>query len=303
MKQKARLVLGGGAAFGLAHIGVLDVLQSEFEITGIVGTSMGAIVGGLYAQGKTPQEILELARESGSALVFNPGQILSRPLKLSLDLIKGMHNKKKVMELLGDLIGPAQVDELPLPFVAVAYDLGSSQTVLIDNGSLAGAMRASSSLPLLFAPHDMGGHLFVDGGVEHPLPLAFADAVPGNITIGVNVLPPVSPKARRFSNLDTEIEEMRAPQVAIQSLMQNQGFLAIQATLQHPPDLLIDAYLSEKDMFDLLEVEEFFEHGQKAARASLEAFVQHKLKRKGAARYLNFFSHFKKSRRSGQKKD
>ena len=303
MKQKARLVLGGGAAFGFAHIGVLDVLQSEFEITGIVGTSMGAIIGGLYAQGKTPQEILELARESGSSLIFNPKQILNRPLKLSLDLIKGMHNKKKVMELLGGLIGPAQVEELPLPFVAVAYDLVSSQTVLIDKGSLAGAMRASSSLPLLFAPHDMGGHLFVDGGVEHPLPLAFADAVPGNLTIAVNVLTPVSPQARRFSNLDTEVEEMRAPEVAIQSLMQNQGFLAIQASLQYPPDLLIDAYLPGKNMFDLLDVEEFFEHGQKAARASLEAFGQHRLNRKGAAKYLNFFSHFKKSRRPDQKKD
>lgn len=303
MKRKARLILGGGAAFGLAHIGALDVLQDKFEITGIVGTSMGAIVGGLYAQGKTPLQILELARESGSTLVLNPNQLLSRPLKLSLDLIKGMHNKKKVMDLLAELIGPAKVEELPIPFVAVSYDLVSRQTVLIGKGSLAGAMRASSSLPLLFAPHDVGGYLFVDGGVEYPLPLAFADEVPGDLTIAVNVLPPVSPKALRFEELDEEAEEMRAVQVAIQSLLQNQGFMAVQARLQYPPHLFIDAHLADKDMFDLMEVDEFFNHGQEAAREGLANYAEQILKEKPSSGIKNFFSRFKKTKDWPQKND
>ncbi len=295
--------MGGGAAFGLAHIGVLDVLQSEFDITGIVGTSMGAIVGGLYAQGKTPQEILELARESGSTLVLNPNQLLSKPLKLSLDLIKGLHNKKKVMDLMSELIGPAQVEDLPIPFVAVAYDLVSCQTVLIHQGSLAGAMRASSSLPLIFAPHDMGGHLFVDGGVEHPLPLAFAHEVPGEITIAVNVLPPVSPKASHFSDLGKDAEEMKAPQVAIQSLLQNQGFMAVQARLQNPPHLFIDAHLAEKDMFDLMDVDEFFKYGQDVAREGLASFVEQDLKKKPSSGFRKFFSRFKKTEGLPQNND
>ena len=275
MKKEAKLILGGGAAYGLAHIGVLDAIREEFQITGIVGTSMGAIIGGLYAMGKSPREILTLDLDSKSELVFNPGRVPFQPLKLSLDLIKSLHNKKKVMDLFAKWIGPVRVEELPLPFVAVAYDLNLRKTILIAQGPLTGALRASSSLPLLFSPHIMNGHLFVDGGIEHPLPVAFGDMVPGNFTIAVNVLPPVSQAAEKIGRNSPSLDdEPRAHQVVIQSILQNQGFVAIQAMLQNPPDLFIDAHDPDKNMFDLADVEDFYDFGYRAAKDSLSGLSE-----------------------------
>ncbi len=295
MKKEARLILGGGAAYGLAHIGAIEAIRGEFQITGIVGTSMGAIVGGLYALGKTTGEILALALDSKSALIFNPGWVPFQPLKLSLDLIKSLHNKKKIMDLFASLIGPARIEELNLPFVAVAYDLNLCQTILIDKGSLAGAMRASSSLPLLFSPHEMNGHLFVDGGIEHPLPVAFKDFVPGNFTIAINVLPPVSREAERIGRQVLPVDaDLRAHQVVIQSILQNQGFVAIQAMLQNPPDLFIDAHDPSKKLFDLGDVQDFYDFGYRAAQASLAGMAEPSFMTQILSRYQGLISRFMK---------
>lgn len=295
MKKEARLILGGGAAYGLAHIGAIEAIRAEFRISGIVGTSMGAIIGGLFALGKSTAEILELAHDSRSTLVFNPGLVPFQPLKLSLDLIKSLHNKKKVMELFGSWIGPAKIEELPLPFVAVAYDLHLRQTILIDRGPLTGAMRASSSLPLLFAPHEMNGHLFVDGGIEHPLPLAFKDLVPGNFTIAVNVLPPVSREAVRIGKPVREADpDLRAHEVVIQSILQNQGFVAIQAMLHNPPDLFIDAHDPSKNMFDLADVDDFYNFGYQAAKESLARMAEPSFMSQLLNRYQASISRFMK---------
>jgi NTE family protein len=295
MKKEARLILGGGAAYGLAHIGAIEAIRAEFRISGIVGTSMGAIIGGLYALGKTPREILALALDSKSALVFNPGLVNYQPLKLSLDLIKSLHNKNKIMDVFAKLIGDARIEALDLPFVAVAYDLNLRQTILIDKGPLTGAMRASSSLPLLFSPHEMNGHLFVDGGIEHPLPVAFKDLVPGNFTIAVNVLPPVSREAVRIGKPAKEMDsDLRAHEVVIQSILQNQGFVAIQAMLQNPPDLFIDTHNPGKNMFDLADVEDFYDFGYQAAKESLARMAEPSFMNQLLNRYQGRISRFMK---------
>ncbi|MBW6514547.1 MAG: patatin-like phospholipase family protein [Candidatus Syntrophosphaera sp.] len=275
MKKEAKLILGGGAAYGLAHIGVLEAIAEEYTVTGIVGTSMGAIVGGLYAQGKTPREILELALDSRSALIFNPLVVPALPKILSTNLLSGLHSQRTVLGLFNKWTGKALIEELPIPFVAVAFDLKQSKTVLIDKGRLADAMRASSSLPLVFPPHRMGKYLFIDGGIEHPLPLAFQSSVPGDITIAVNVLPRVSTHAEKIVlGGEGDKERLWPHQVVIQSVLQNQGYVAIQAMLQNPPDLFIDAHDPDKKMFDLFEARDFYQYGYKAARASLEHFSE-----------------------------
>lgn len=295
MKREARLILGGGAAYGLAHIGAIEAICEEFDITGIVGTSMGAIVGGLYAMGKTPQEILALALDSKTTLLFNPGWVPFQPLKLSLDLIKSLHNKKKVMDLFAKWIGPVKIEELLLPFVAVAYDLNLRKTILIDKGSLTSALRASSSLPLLFSPHEMQGHLFVDGGIEHPLPLAFKDLVPGSFTIAVNVLPPVSQEAEKIGvTIPLVNNDLRTHEVVIQSILQNQGFVAIQAMLHNPPDLFIDAHDPRKNMFDLANVKDFYDFGYRSAKESLAGMAEPKFMAHLLNRYQGLISHLMK---------
>lgn len=284
MKRDAKLILGGGAAYGLAHIGALEVLRAEFEIKGIVGTSMGAIIGGLYALGKTPEEILEIAMDRSSASVFNP-LVVTRSQQRPLALLHGLHPGKATLALFEKLTTGAQIEDLELPYIAVAYDLVSRKTVLIDKGPLAEAMRSSSSLPMLFPPHKWAQYQFVDGGVEHPLPIVFGDSVPGRFSIAINVLPPVSTEAERIEPLAGKRGKRIWPhQVFVQTLLQNQGHIAIQSVLNKPPDLYIDAHDPGKKMFDLFQARHFYQYGLQAAQTSLAAmaepnFMEHLLKR------------------------
>ncbi len=275
MKKEAKLILGGGAAYGLAHIGAIKAIQEEFTITGIVGTSMGAIVGALVAMGKPPEEILEIALDNRSASIFNPLSVPLLPSAFSSALFNGLHSGKAIYNKFQLWTDNTNIEDLKMPYMAVAYDLNRHTTVLIDRGSLAMAMRASSSLPLIFKPHTAGRYLFVDGGVEHPLPIAFGERVPGKYTIAVNVLPPVSLEAERIDlGFPAHRKRMWPHQVFIQSLLQNQGFVAIQAMLQNPPDLIIDAYNPQKKIYDLFNVQDFFDHGYKAAKESIEKHIE-----------------------------
>jgi len=264
MKKKAKLILGGGSAYGLAHIGVIAALEEHYEITGIVGTSMGAIVGALYAMGRSPQSILDLALEYRTVELFNP---------LSLDVsLSGIFDGKATLKRFLKWTDSALIQDGNIPFIAVAYDLLKSKTVLIDKGRYADAMRASSSLPYIFAPFSYDHYLFVDGGIEHPLPTAFHAHVPGDVVIAVNVLPPVSMNAEKIELRHSKARiKMRSHQVFLQSIMQNQGFVAVQSMLYHRPDIYIDAYDPRYNLIDITKARQFYEHGYDCARNILES--------------------------------
>lgn len=264
MKKEARLVLGGGSAYGLAHIGAIVAVREKYRITGIVGTSMGAIIGGLAAQGVSPERMLELAQDYSIPKLFNPFRLKFKR--------SGIFDGRAVLELFEQWTGGARIEDGQIPFVAIAYDLIRKTTVLIDKGPLALAMRASSSLPYIFPPQQIGGYLLVDGGVEHPLPLAFRDAVPGQETIAVNVLPPVSMRAERI-DVGPDVPKLRPRphKVFVQALMQNQGFVAIQSVLNKPPELIIDAHCAKLRLHDLAKVQQFYDYGYAAAKEAIEA--------------------------------
>jgi NTE family protein len=301
MKRQAKLILGGGAAFGLSHIGAIKAIEEEYVISGIVGTSMGAIVGGLYAMGKTPVEILDIARESKSDIIFNPHILPMLPKIFPFNLFKITHSGKNALNIFNVWTQGARIENLPIPFVAVAFDLKQGISVLLDKGSLASAMRASSSLPLLFAPYVQGKYQFVDGGIEHPLPVAFGDSVPGEVTIAVNVLPAVSTKAESFKlNTYSPKHKIKTHQVVIRSIMQNQGFVAIQSMLQRPPDLFIDAHNPEKGMFDLFDADDFYEFGYQTARETLDRKGEPKFMEQLLKRYQSLIGRFVKNRREAE---
>jgi len=271
MEKEVKLVLGGGAAYGLAHTGVLAAVAETYRITGIVGSSMGAIVGGLYALGKTPQEILQLALDHRSERIFHPFSLALAPRRAPVSLRDGLLGRHRLLSLFESWAGEALIEDLPLPFIAVAFDLQQSKTVLIDRGPLARAMRASSSLPLVFPPHPWGEYLFVDGGVEHPLPLSFSGLLPGNYTIAVNVLPPVAAQAERIKPSPTAGTRRLWPhQVFVRSVLMNQGYVAVQELLRQPPDLYIDAHDPSKGLTDMAEAREFYDFGYEAARRAIE---------------------------------
>ncbi len=266
MKQ-ARLILGGGSAYGLAHMGVIAAVREHFEISGIVGTSMGAIIGACAAWGIPPEQMLSMAQDISTLELFSP---------LHLDFSRaGIFDGKAVRKLFAGWVSSANIQDCRIPFVAIAYDLIRKRSILIDKGPLADAMRASSSLPFIFAPHQIGDYLLVDGGVAHPLPLAFAHKVPGDITIAVNVLPPMALKAEVISLKPSRPKErITRYDVFMESLMQNQGFIAVQAATQFKPDIYIDAYHPNLKFTDLKKAATFYEHGFKVANTSLAAYSE-----------------------------
>lgn len=179
MKKKIALVLSGGGARGLAHIGAIETLESHgYEITSIAGCSMGALIGGMYAAGKLPEVkdwVLALDRRKVLSLV---------DFSLSLThLVKG----DRVMEALKEIVPDVNIEDLPIPYTAVATDWNSGREVVFDHGSLYDAIRASISIPLFLNPVRREEMLLVDGGLVNSLPLNRVVRHSGDLLFGINV--------------------------------------------------------------------------------------------------------------------
>jgi len=265
--KRARLILGGGSAYGLAHMGVIAAITEQFEISGIVGTSMGAIIGACAAYGIEAPQMLEMAEEISTIELFNP---------LNLDFTRsGIFDGKAIHKLFAHWTNKARIEDCDIPFIAVAFDLYRQCSILIDKGQLADAMRASSSLPYIFAPHEIGDYLLVDGGVAHPLPLAFAEKVPGELTIAVNVLAPIKQRVESINQSRMgKKEKLSRHDVFVQTLMLNQGLIAVQAATEFKPDIYIDAHLPELSFYDLRKAKDFYEHGYRVGKKSLDSYQE-----------------------------
>ena len=156
------LVLSGGGAWGLAHIGALEVLDSEgIEVDMISGTSAGAIVGALYAEGYSPAEMQEIiSKLQWSDFIF--------PTLNDL----GFFSIERVEEELADFVRTERIEDLPLKFSVTVTDIDSGEAVSYSEGPLARLLAASASVPILFAPVEYQGLLLADGGMVDNLPVA-----------------------------------------------------------------------------------------------------------------------------------
>jgi NTE family protein len=158
------LVLGSGGARGLAHIGVIEALVEQgFNIQAVVGCSMGALVGGVYAAGRL-QEYKDWTTSLEKSNIL-------RLLDFSFGhqgLIKG----DRVIGVLRELVGDYRIEDLPLEFTAIATDLKSQREVWLNRGKLFDAIRASIAIPMLLTPHVVNGRELVDGGLLSPVPMA-----------------------------------------------------------------------------------------------------------------------------------
>lgn len=213
-RPKVGLVLSGGGARGIAHVGVIKALhEKQIPIDYIAGTSMGAIVGGLYAIGMAPDDLEWAVKSVDWDKAINPGS--PRVLKnyrqkqeekdyfteLEIGISKegaksnvGLVGDHRVMLELQRLVGNFNVqdfDDFPIPFRAVATDLNAGEPYVMDHGDLAIAMRASMAVPLVFGPVKHQDRYLVDGGILNNLPVDVAKAMGADIVIAVNISSPL----------------------------------------------------------------------------------------------------------------
>lgn len=178
-KRTISLVLGSGGARGLAHIGIIRWLEANgYRVCSIAGSSMGALIGGIYATGK-----LEVYAEWVKSLErLDVIRLLDISFQRS-GLIKG----ERVMDVLKGLIGDCLIEDLPISFTAVATDVDEQKEYWLSKGPLFDAIRASIAIPTLFTPVRRRGHTLLDGGLINPIPIAPTLRDNTDITIAVNL--------------------------------------------------------------------------------------------------------------------
>jgi NTE family protein len=281
-RPRVCLVLSGGGARGMAHIGVLKVLEEmRVPIDCIAGTSMGAIVGGLYASGMTAGQIdatmhsvdwQEAFRDAPPRrdLAFRRKQddrnfLVRLPLGLKhgqILLPKGLIQGQKLQETLRHLTlaytNVPSFDSLPTPFRAVATDLETGDAVVMDRGDLALSMRASMSAPGVFAPVDFHGRLLVDGGLAENLPMDVARGLGADVLIVVDVTFPLQPRAALDSPLSISNQMI--------AILVRKNADRQRASLG-PGDVMIEPVLGTMASTDFAAAARTIELGESAARS------------------------------------
>ncbi len=185
MATTVSLVLGSGGARGYAHIGVIEELVARgYEISAVSGCSMGALVGGLYAAGQLV-DYRDWVHELNYLDVI-------RLLDLSFST-PGVIKGSRVFDVISAMVGDTRIEDLDIPFTAVATDLHSRKEIWFQDGELLRAIRASIAIPSLFAPVNYNGRTLVDGGVLNPLPIAPTVAYHSDIILAVDLNADVGP--------------------------------------------------------------------------------------------------------------
>ncbi len=293
MKQKVALVLGSGGARGTAHIGVIRELEKRgYEITSISGTSMGALVGGVYAAGKL-DEYESWLRSLGKMDIFN---LVDFTLSTS-GIIKADRVLKEIQKFIPDHI----IEELPISYAAVVTDFKQKKEVVLTEGSLFEAIRASISIPLVITPVLKSDTIFVDGGVLNPIPTNRVERQKDDILIAVDVNSRIANQKPIVENPDLGHFEkltygkLKDFQKKLSSLFpahthkkENTGvgyFNLISETSSlmlsqiskltleiSPPDILVEISRKAFGTFDFYRTEEIIKTGRNAAIVALDNY-------------------------------
>lgn len=275
-KKKSRwgLVLMGGGARGLAHIGILDVLQREGVSPGlIVGTSMGAIIGGLFAFGFSPMKLKEIMND------LNLDQFIDRPnlpflprrphsiiefflldaYRVRLQKKIGLDKEDKLEEHFKATVGEVCIEDLPIRFACNAVDLISGKEVVFETGKLYKALRATMSLPVVFEPVRMDDMLLVDGGVLNNAPVETAKKLGAEKTILVDIHRPLK---------EVSTQEIKSTFQLVQRMVET---MAANTTIDRikDADCVIRVDL-DVDIFDFANPQELIEKGERAASENLD---------------------------------
>lgn len=287
IKQKVSLVLSGGGARGIAHIGVIEELEKrDFEIVSITGTSMGALVGGIFALGKL-EEFKKWLFTLDKLKVFKLVDFTFS----SQGLVKG----DRVINELKKFISDKKIEDLQIFYAAIAVDLLNKKEVVFTNGSIYEAIRASIAIPTVFTPVNMENTLLVDGGVLNNIPINYAKRFPGDLLIAVNVNAdiPLSKPIILKKEIETKQSVYRKKIKDFQNQLlkitpsnkkESLGYFNLinktislmtdhitQTTIEkYPPDILIKISKKSCGTFDFYKAEEMVEIGRHSAQKILE---------------------------------
>ncbi len=295
MKNKpVSLVLSSGGARGIAHIGVIEELESQgFEIKSIAGSSMGAVVAGVYAMGclgDYKKWLLSLKKTD----VLN---LMDFTFSKS-GLIKG----EKVFKTMQEFIPDKNIENLDIPFAAIATDIINEKEIIFESGSVYDAMRASTAIPTVFTPVKNENTILVDGGVLNPLPLNRVKRTPGDILVAVDVYADIpfteekedtkkqksSNKLKKLNNqlnisaklkiIDSHKKDKRKLgylkliDYATRAMIFKLSEMSVQL---YKPDILIQISRRSGSTFDFYKAEELIEIGRKAAKESLNKYIEY----------------------------
>ncbi|MCM2263597.1 MAG: patatin-like phospholipase family protein [Desulfuromonadales bacterium] len=267
-KPKVALVLGGGAARGFAHIGVIRALEQEkIPVDLVVGTSVGSLIGAIYAHDRNSFEL------EWTAFALEKDDIFDYGL---LNAFTGMGAAKgeKLESFVKSKVPVANIEELKVPFAAVATDLNRGTRVILDTGSVGRAVRASSALPGVFQPVEHQGRLLVDGGVSDNVPASVAREKGADIVIAVDI-------GKQVSNFNiVDIIDVMLQSITVMS-SENAKFRKQEA------DILIAPNIGDVGMLDFTQKKRCMQAGVDATqkmmpeiKAKIEAWGRNKLARK-----------------------
>jgi len=281
------LVLGSGGARGLAHIGVIQWLtENGYEIRSVSGSSIGALIGGIYAAGK-----LDVYAEWVLALERMQVLRLLDPTFGRAGLFKG----ERIMAVLRELIGEFDIERLPISFTAVATDLDSGAEVWLREGKLFDAIRASIATPLIFTPHSLTGRTLVDGGLVNPVPVAPTLNDSTELTVAVDLSgpfeaqpPPAVPSApipdsnNYAQRIRAFVESLQGPKravepspgmfdIAMAAMDTMQSTIARLKLAAYAPDVMIEIPRNACGYIEYWRAEEMIALGRERTRQAFEA--------------------------------
>ncbi|MBR6181496.1 MAG: patatin-like phospholipase family protein [Prevotella sp.] len=290
-KKDVALVLSSGGARGLAHIGAIEMLEEQgYHITSIAGCSMGALVGGVYAAGKL-NEFREWMKG-----IDRKKMLELTDFSLSLNhFVKGDRIIEAIMEFVPDMA----IEDLPVPYCAMATDWVSGREVVFRTGSLFEAIRASISLPLFYKPVHRDGMILIDGGVTNPIPLNRVVRHKNDILVGVDVSGydykgqvelkhELTERRKKDKSLATMILDKLIPDnldfnyytmlSRTSSLMIRQNSKLMVQLMN--PDILVDIQMSRYSSFDYNKSEKLIAIGRQKTLKAIDKYTQKSKRRK-----------------------
>lgn len=278
------LVLSTGGARGLAHIGAIDqLLDMGYNIRSVAGTSMGALVGGMYAAGR-----LEDFRQW--MLTIDRKRILSL-MDFSLS-ISHIAKGERIIEAMKQIVPDVNIEDLSIPYCAVATDAVSGTEVVFNSGSLYDAIRASISLPLVFSPVRQGERILLDGGLVNPLPLNRVRRSKHDLLVAVNVSGHDYRGQVEMRRIIKEQQNERSkvisllsklmpqdPELNYYTLLNRSISIMINKNAQQslkltPPDILVDIPMNRYNTFDFDKVERLSAIGRNKTKRAVEKFLE-----------------------------